>query len=235
MNSTTRNVIIGVVIVIIVALLGYLAWSEREAPTTPATSTSATTTISTSTGTSINVSTLTGATTTGGYTITPITSGTAPTPPSYKTPLSYPAGFDATEESQDQSEFATEQTTLAADPTNYEAWIELGILREGTGDYAGAAADWKYVTEIYPTDPTAFADLGDLYANYLHEPAQGIAYYKDAIKLDPTKEETFYDDLAQIYLAEGDKADAEATLEQGINAQVIGYQNLQTELDSMQQ
>lgn len=227
MNTTTRNVLIGIVIVLIVALLGYFAWQEREttAPASMATSSSATTT-----GTTITIS-ATSSTNVGGYTITPVT---APVAPSYKTPLTFSAGFDATEKAQDQSQFAAVQSALATNPTNYSAWLELGVLREGTGDYPGAAADWKYVTEIYPSDPTAFADLGDLYANYLYEPAQGITYYKEAIKIDPTREETFYDNLAQIYLNEGDKADAMATLQQGINAQVVGYQNLQNELNAMQ-
>jgi Flp pilus assembly protein TadD len=231
MNETTRNIVIGVIVVVIIALLGYLAWQEGQ--TTPSTSSTATTTVSTSTGTSINLSTLTSATTTGGYTITPVT-GSAPTAPNYKTPLTFAAGTNAAEESQDQTDFANAQTTLASNPKDYTSWLELGILREATGDYTGAIADWKYVTELYPNDPTAFANLGNLYANDLQEPAQGIVYYKDAIKLDPTKEETFYENLAQIYINEGDTADAKATLEQGISAQVSGYQNLQNELNSMQ-
>ena len=68
----------------------------------------------------------------------------------------------------------------------------------------------------------------------LNQPAQGITDYKEAIKLDPTQEESFYQNLAQTYLNEGDTADAKATLQQGITAQVVGYQNLQTELNSMQ-
>ncbi|HEV3245255.1 MAG TPA: tetratricopeptide repeat protein [Candidatus Paceibacterota bacterium] len=232
MNATTRNVLIGVIIVVI-AILGYFAWKERQG-TIASVAANNTATSSTSTGTSIDLSTLTGATTTGGYTITPITTGTTPTPPNYKKPLTFAASISADEKAQDQSQFAAVQTTLASDPKNYSAWLELGILRKATGDYAGAAADWKYVTELYPSDPTAFANLGDLYANYLHQNPQGIAYYKQAIKLDPTKEATFYENLAQIYVNEGDTADAKATLQQGINAQVIGYQNLQTQLNSMQ-
>lgn len=232
MSSTTRNILIGIVIVIIVALLGYLAWQERQGAQSP--TSTATSTTATPTGTSLNINSGTGATTTGGYTITPITSGTAPTPPSYKTPLTYSASISADEQAQDQAQFATDQTTLASDPTNYSAWLGLGILRESTGDYQGAATDWTYITKAYPSDPTAYADLGDLYANYLHENAQGIADYKQAIKLDPTKEETLYQNLAQIYLSGGDTADAKATLQQGIDAKVVGYQNLQNELNSMQ-
>jgi len=233
MTSTTRNVLIAIVIIVVIALLGYFAWQERGNTSSAPTVSTATST-ATSTGVSINVSGTTTTTTTGGYTITPIYSSSAATAPNYKTPLTFPAGTTADEQASYQSQFATIQTTLAATPTDFSSWIQLGILRQETGDYSGAAVDWKYVTEIYPSDPTAFADLGNLYATYLGEPSQGITDYKEAIKLDPTKEVSFYENLAQVYINEGDTADAKATLEEGISAQVVGYQNLQTELNSMQ-
>ena len=229
MTQTTRNILVAFVALIVILLLGYFAWKERTgiaAPGKTATSTSIAITV----GPSIE------ATTTSGYTITPIyaTSTPAAQAPNYKTPLTFSSDISAGEQTVYQNQFATIQTTLASSPTDYSSWLELGILREETGDYQGAAADWKYVTKVYPTDPTAYANLGDLYANYLKQPSQGEAYYKQAIALDPTKEATFYENLAQIYAAQGDTADAKATLQQGINAQVIGYQNLQTELNSMQ-
>lgn len=229
MDRTTRNILIGIVVIVIIALLGYLAWQGRQGSgiTQPAST-------ATSTGTSITIPTSTAPASGSGYTITPITSAGAPTAPDYKTPLTFPASMSADEQASLQGQFTSIQTTLASSPTDYPSWIQLGILREDTGDYQGAAADWKYVTEIYPNDPTAFADLGDLYASYLNEPSQGVTNYKEAIKLDPTQEETFYQNLAQIYLNEGDTADAKATLEEGINAQVVGYQNLQTTLNSLQ-
>jgi tetratricopeptide (TPR) repeat protein len=233
MTSTTRNVLIGIVVVLVIALLGYFDWQERQT-SAPALSTS-TTTSATSTGTSINVSGSGATTTSTGYTVTPIYSSSgSPTPPNYKTQLTFPAGTNAAVEAQYQSQFASIQTTLATSPYDYPSWIQLGIVREETGDYTGAAADWKYVTEIYPQGPTAFADLGNLYATYLNENSQAITDYKEAIKLDPTHEETFYQNLAQVYINEGDTADAKATLEEGISAQVIGYQNLQEMLNSMQ-
>jgi Flp pilus assembly protein TadD len=233
MSTTTRNSLIGVVVVLLILLLGYFAWQERQNAAVSTPTTSATSTTATSTGASIVVSSST-TTSSDGYTITPVTSAGAPVAPNYKTPLTFPAGTSADVEATDQSQFATIQTTLASQPMDYPSWIQLGILRESTGDYTSAAADWKYVTEIYPTDPTAFADLGNLYASYLGQSAQAITDYKEAIKLDPTQEETFYQNLAQIYLNEGDTADAKATLEQGISVQVVGYQNLQAMLNSIQ-
>ncbi|HUO50486.1 MAG TPA: tetratricopeptide repeat protein [Candidatus Paceibacterota bacterium] len=238
MNTSTRNILIGVGIVVVLALIAYFGLEERQnTPSGPLGST-ATTSIATSTRTATSSTITVNASSTGGiqisgsgYTIKPIT---APVAPNFKTPLTLSASMDTSTQAQYQSQFAAVQSALTANRTNFEAWLELAGLRKGTGDYKGAAADWTYLTEIYPTDPTAFADLGDLYANYLHQPAQAIADYKQAIKLDPTKEETFYDNLAQVYLAEGDKTDAKAILQKGISVEVVGYQNLQDELNSIQ-
>ena len=194
MNPTTRNIGIGVAIVIILVLIGWLIWragntSSLPAATSTATSTAATST-ATSTGVIVNVSG--NGTSTSGYTVTEITppgGSAAPAAPDYKTPLTFSSDISAEDQSQDEASFAQVQSTLATDPTDYGSWIELGLLRQATGDYAGAAADWKYVTEIYPSDPTAFNNLGFLYWNYFKEPAQAIVYYKDAIKLDPTQAE----------------------------------------------
>ncbi|MDR3570830.1 MAG: tetratricopeptide repeat protein [Candidatus Pacebacteria bacterium] len=230
MNTITRNIVIGVIILVIIALLGYMVVQERNTTQVATSTATSTNQSSTSTGSVVTISP-TSTTQVGGYTIRPITGSAAP---NYKTPLTYSANVSTDEKAQDESQFAAVQTAIASNPASYPAWIELGILRESTGDYQGAAADWKYVTELYPKDPTAFANLGNLYANDLHQPQQGITYYKQAIKIDPTHEETFYDNLAQIYLAQGDKTDAKAILRQGITAQVVGYQNLQTELNSIQ-
>jgi len=228
MTQTTRNTLIAIIALIVIIVLGYFAWKERQ------TVMPASLTTSTSTGETIVVGTTT--TNAGGYTITPIYATTTPVAqaPNYKTPLTFSSDLNANQQAAYQSQFAAVQTNLASNSTDYSSWLELGILREDTGDYQGAAADWKYVTKLYPTDPTAYADLGALYATNLSQPSQGISYYKQAIALDPTKEETFYQNLAQIYIAQGDITDAKATLQQGINAKVTGYQNLQTELNSMQ-
>ena len=231
MTQQTRNILIGIIAIIVIVTLGYFAWHERKTSLPPVGTTStATSTASSSISGVISSSTASGQ----GYTITPIYANSTNTAPGYKTPLST-AGLTADEISADQSQFATIQTTLASNPTDWSSWIQLGILRKETGDYAGAAVDWTYITEIYPSDPTAFADLGDLYANYLNQPSKGITEYKQAIKLDPTKEESFYENLAQIYIKQGDTTDARAILQQGITAQVVGYQNLQNLLNSMAQ
>jgi len=230
--NQTRNIIIGIVAILVVALLAFLVSQERQATVSPGAT--ATSTNSTTTPITINLASTTSTTTVGGYTIAPVTIQNGPAAPNFKTPLTFSATISADEKAQDQSQFQAVQAALTGNKTDFNAWLELGILRESTGDYKGAAAAWKYLTQIYPKDPTAYANLGNLYANDLHQSAQGIAYYKQAIKADPTKEETLYDNLAQIYLGEGDKADAKATLQQGIDAKVIGYQNLQNELNSIQ-
>jgi len=226
MTEQNRNILTVVAIIVVVAVLGYFAWKERGASMPPP--------VATSTAISINASSSTVATSSGqGYIIKPITATPAPVAPNYKTPLSFPASMSAADRAVYEGQFADIQSTLASSPNDWSSWIDLGMLRKETGDYQGAATDWKYLTKLYLSDPTAYADLGDLYASYLNQPSQGIAYYKQAIALDPIKEVSFYENLAQIYIAQGDKSDARTTLQQGITAKVVGYQNLQNMLNSM--
>jgi tetratricopeptide (TPR) repeat protein len=226
MDSTTRNVVTGIVVVVIIALLGYFAWHQHAAMTGST---------ATSTSSSLTTASSTSSTSTPGYTVKIIPSTNSTTPPNYAAPLAFSdTSLTADEQTQLQAQFAQTTAAIKANPTDLGSWVTLGTIRKEAGDYAGASADWTYATQIYPTDPTAYADLGDLYANYLKEPSQGIAYYRDAIKRDPTQEVTFYENLAQIYLNENDTADAKAVLEQGITANVVGYPNLQAELNSIQ-
>lgn len=241
MNSSTRDILIGIGIVIVIGLLLLIVWHEDQTTKVRVTTATSTASISSSqTATSSNGSTVTVSntgTSTSGYTVTQISSPSGPAAqvaPNYKTPLTFAADFSDTDESQDESSFLNVQSTLTSNPTDYNSWLELGTLRQETGNYGGAIADWKYVTELYPTDPTAYANLGYLYWIYLKEPAQAVTNYKEAIKLDPTQEATFYMNLAKVYQSEGDSADAKAVLQQGISAQVSGYQNLQTQLNSIQ-
>lgn len=231
MNSFTRNAFIGLVLILVIALLGYFVWQERQqtAGSSPATNAAATST----SGISATIGTSTPTSTNPGYTITQIP--TSAQAPNYETPLVFSdPTLSAQDETVIQGEFAQAQAGIKANPTDYSAWMNLATLRMEAGDYSAAAADWKYVTELYPTDPTAYANLGNLYASYLKENTTAVANYKEAIKLDPTHEVSFYQNLAQIYLSESDTNDAKAVLEQGISAQVAGYQNLQTALNSLQ-
>ncbi|HET8581594.1 MAG TPA: hypothetical protein VFL98_04005 [Candidatus Paceibacterota bacterium] len=242
--QNNRNLLVGigaaVIIIIIAAVLYAHAVGQGKAPVDLGTSAVATSSIpaegtsSTSTAASSSAD---GLPVIPGATVTPIyatsTGSAGPKAPEYAKPLSY-AGISADVAAAYQTSFTEAQAALAKDATDWAAWISLAQLRTATGDYAGAEADLTYITALYPKDPTAYANLGDLYANYEHEPAKAVAAYQEAISLDPVKQAQLYANLADALIAEGKTVQAKATLQAGIDAKVVGYQSLETKLSSLQ-
>jgi tetratricopeptide (TPR) repeat protein len=215
MTQQTKNILISIIVLVIIILLGYFVWKER---------TSSAPSSASSTSIDLNISTSTLATSTNsGYTITPVIIPTSSTvaAPNFKAPLTFSAslGLTADEEASMQSQFAQVQATLAKTPTDFNTLIQLGDLRKEAGDYAGAAADWQYVSTIYPANVISFANLADLYTNFLPNYPKAATEYKQAIKNDPTRAD-LYIDLFQLYTNKYPQsaATAEAVLQQGIAA-----------------
>jgi tetratricopeptide (TPR) repeat protein len=200
-RTDKRNEIIAGIIIIAIILIGIAYFFSKSAPEIPLPTSSATSTSEAATSTSGAI-TITGSTaSSSGYTITPIyATSSAPVAPNYKTPLTFSAsaGLTSDEESSLQSQFAAAQATLAQSPEDFNSWIELGDLRKQAGDYAGAAADWQYMSELYPTNVVSNANLGDLYTNYLPDYPKAAAAYKAQIAIDPT-DVYIYDDLFSLY------------------------------------
>lgn len=78
------------------------------------------------------------------------------------------------------------------------AWLILAAYRKNAEDYAGAEEIWLYVTKRWPEEPTAFANLGDLYANYLPKYPQAESYFRAAITLKPDTI-LYYRALSDLY------------------------------------
>lgn len=87
---------------------------------------------------------------------------------------------------------------LGKDPFNINDWITVGIIKKFFNDYEGARDAWEYVTILYPRDPLAFENLGNLYALYLHDNAKAEYSYKKAIE-NNSLEPSFYIALADFY------------------------------------
>lgn len=83
----------------------------------------------------------------------------------------------------------TQLTDLTAalknDPRSFESWMRMGILAKIAGDYQRALEIWGYVAYLQPKSVQPFANMADLYANYLHDYAKAEANYKIAIQNDP--------------------------------------------------
>lgn len=81
------------------------------------------------------------------------------------------AGADATmDPAQVQSDISDLETQLAADPTDYDAHVDLGNLLHISGDSDGAFLHWSTATDLAPDRPEAWYSLGMFYYPYLSPP-----------------------------------------------------------------
>jgi hypothetical protein len=201
-RTDKRNEIIAGIIIIAIILIGIAYFFSKSTPEIPLPVSVATSTSESATSTSGTINVTGSSASSSGYTITPIYSGgsgAAPVAPDYKVPLVFSdPTVTADEQASMQSQFAAAQATLAQSPEDFNSWIELGDLRKQAGDYDGAAADWQYMSELYPTNVVSNANLGDLYTNYLPDYPKAAAAYKAQIAIDPT-DVYIYDDLFSLY------------------------------------
>ena len=75
-------------------------------------------------------------------------------------------------EEQKQQLYAVIQTHARAvknDPTYFNGWIQIGILKKTIGDFEGARDAWEYASLIQPGNSLSYANLGELYWRYLHD------------------------------------------------------------------
>lgn len=97
-----------------------------------------------------------------------------------------------------EDKFNEVKASLQESPDDYSNWLYLGILKKGVGDYEGARDCYLYVIQIKPEISNSYANLADLYANFLNEPQKGLAMMQKALELDPN-DVNFYLALAEIY------------------------------------
>lgn len=67
-------------------------------------------------------------------------------------------------------------------PDDLSAWLELGQLKHSAGDYKGAEAVWIRIGEVRPLNSISFANLADLYANWLVDYDKAVSSYRTAIE-----------------------------------------------------
>ncbi len=103
--------------------------------------------------------------------------------PNYAAPLKFNASVSAEVRSALQAQLDETIRQLNANSDNFALWLNLGILRKMAGDYRGAEEIWLYTSKNWPTGPTSFNNLGDLYQNFLNEPAKAQAAYAEAARL----------------------------------------------------
>lgn len=118
-----------------------------------------------------------------------------------------------------EDKHATYVATLKSDPTNVNAWIQIGILRRMVHDTTGTLEAWSYAARLSPKSAVVHKDLADFYMYDTHENAKSETEWKTAIALDP-KDTFAYRGLFDLYtIAYTEKASlAPGVLMQGIAA-----------------
>jgi tetratricopeptide (TPR) repeat protein len=200
MDTKTQRVGVAIVAVVIIGALGYFAWKERSGSHPPIGQSASTTVIQIGTST-IDLS----AASQSGYTIReiPIETKKGIAAPEHAAPLQCASGVATDTCASAQAMFGVAQGAIASSSIDFNGWVTLGVARKEVGDYTGAAADWEYVSKLYPTNPVSFANLGDLYANYLRNDAKAVTNYKLALVNNP-KALYIYDNLYNLYVAMGE-------------------------------
>ena len=118
-----------------------------------------------------------------GATVTEETSAPQPVAPNYRAPVAYGADVTAEVKAAIEPRLAADIALLDKNSSNFNAWMDLAILRKIGGDYRGAEAIWLYATKQWPTSYIAFHNLGDLYQNFLKDSAKAKFYSDQATRL----------------------------------------------------
>ena len=82
-------------------------------------------------------------------------------------------------------DIASTTASLKRNPSQADVWLQLAVYYKIAGDFHAAEAIWTYLTKAAPSNYVAFADLGDLYQNFLQNYPQAETNYLQAIKLKP--------------------------------------------------
>ncbi len=98
----------------------------------------------------------------------------------------FAATLDVSVQQAIQKNIDADIVRIKKDGANFNAWLDLGFQYKIAGDYNEAGAVWTYLTAIAPQSYIAFANLGDLYQNFLHDFPKAEVNYLQAVKLSPT-------------------------------------------------
>lgn len=98
-----------------------------------------------------------------------------------------------------QSKISPEQTQkilelekkTAADPNNFESWLQLGNLYFDTDNFQRAINAYSKYIELNPENPNVWTDIGVMYRRN-GQPEQAIEAFNKAISMDPRHEQSRY-------------------------------------------
>ncbi|MEL6488963.1 MAG: tetratricopeptide repeat protein [Cyanobacteria bacterium J06621_3] len=109
---------------------------------------------------------------------------------------------------------------IEADPENYKAYVNQGIVYRLIGEYDNAEASYKKALELEPNYAELHASMGAL-AIFQNKPEEAVEHLERSVELDDSLA-VAHSNLALAYAAAGRFDEADASLQQAI---VRGYQD----------
>jgi len=138
--------------------------------------------------------------------------------PGVAVPATYPEFISPAIRTEVAKRFESLTILLNADPSLFNEWVELGLLRKFIEDYAGAREAWEYASKLAPKNSISFLNLGTLYGYYLQDPLAAERNFLTSIQNDKT-DPGAYIKTADFYLeVMKDKSRARAIIDRGLNA-----------------
>ncbi len=197
MSTARKNLLVTSIIVIIILIATIVLWKKenKQSVATGENQVASTTTVEIPGGGTVIV---------GKGAVVKEVDTTLSTPDFVK-PLTFSSSTSVDVRAALNTQYAAVQGILKQKPTDFNAWLQLGIIRKIGGDYAGAAQDWNYVAALYPQSAVPHDDLGDLYLNFIKDQAKAESEYLQAVRLNPQDVNAFRT-LFSLYTDYGYKA-----------------------------
>lgn len=221
---TNTKIIISVLVVILLASFGVFGYkkfyTKESTPVNGESAESASTTSETSGIVKIKGS--------GDFTVNAVPiPGTNIPAPDLNRPMTVTVELPADAKKLALEKIAQLESDLKKDGSNVDNWLTLAIYRKTIGDYIAARDIWDYLGSMNPKNFVTFANLGDLYANYLKDPVKAEENFKRAIA-NESSHTYVYRNFADFYrYVKKDDAKAKAILKQGIAANPTSAQDLE--------
>jgi len=71
---------------------------------------------------------------------------------------------------------------LKANPSDFDVWMELGLIKKFFNNYRGAVAVFEYARVLNPANAVVHYNLANLYGIYLRDYPKAEEYYRAAIE-----------------------------------------------------
>jgi tetratricopeptide (TPR) repeat protein len=175
-NSPLRTLLISLAVVSALVAGAYWLLTRSSGGFSPAASTTA---VTLSDGTVVIVP--------AGATVTELEdeepTPTGPQAPDFRKPIVYSASVSVEVRASAEAQRAQNVATLEKNSQDFNAWMNLAVVKKIAGDYRGAEEIWLYAIKAWPESSIAFGNLADLYQNFLKDPAKAKLYSDQAAKL----------------------------------------------------